>query len=141
MDKEQENGGSMMSGITQSLIAEVAENTKISIKNIYFRFEDMIKDKRTGREEVFAIGLKLKEFSVFTSDSKYCSLDDNCDKNIHKKDKDNKPQENTEGLAFKVVRLLGFSIFCDWKDIKSVQVASNNEKSLSTSKIELAKKN
>ena len=38
-----------MSGITQSIITEIVENTRISIKNIYFRFEDKVYNKKEGK--------------------------------------------------------------------------------------------
>jgi hypothetical protein len=97
------------------LISRIIDNIQISINNVYFRFEDTGKDKRTGLDQVFSIGLMLKEFSVFTADKEY------------KRVKDSKKVEKKDGLTFKVVHLQGLSIFCDWKNVISVKVTKSDK--------------
>ena len=55
---------------TEKLIAQILDNLKISIKNIYFRFEDTMSGIVSGNRE-FTIGVRMKEFSVFTVDENF----------------------------------------------------------------------
>jgi len=80
------------------------DNLTISIRNIYFRFEDKLSSIVTSQPE-FTIGIVLKEFSVFTVDH-----------NFEKKDPDSPPHDDPDValLTFKVALIEGFSVFCDW---------------------------
>lgn len=62
-ETERESSGSF----TDKLIARILDNLQVSIKNTYFRFEDEI--HTMGQVERFSIGLKLKEFCIFTGDN------------------------------------------------------------------------
>ena len=76
---------------------------QVSIKNIYFRFEDEILDKSVSRK--YSLGLKLKSFTIFTGDSNYEKIKtpDTSDKSENK-------------LTYKVAKLTGLSLFCDWHE-------------------------
>ena len=76
---------------------------QVSIKNIYFRFEDEILDKSVSRK--YSLGLKLKSFTIFTGDRNYEKLKtpDTSDKSENK-------------LTYKVAKLTGLSFFCDWHE-------------------------
>jgi hypothetical protein len=89
---------------TEKLIARILDNLQVSIKNTYFRFEDTI--ITNGRPESFSIGLKLKEFAIFTGDSDF--------KRLNQVIKDEDRYKNP--LTYKVARIEGFSLFCDWEN-------------------------
>ena len=62
---------------TQKLIARILDNLQVSIKYVYFRFEDYINlnslegqgiDRKNSVQEKFALGLKVKEFLIYSTD-------------------------------------------------------------------------
>ena len=89
---------------TEKLVARILDNLQVSIKNTYFRFEDSIVSN--GKLENFSIGLKLKEFAIFTGDSDF--------KRLEQVIKDEDRHKNP--LTYKVARIEGFSLFCDWEN-------------------------
>ena len=57
----------------------------------------------------YSIGIKLKEFSIFTGDKNFERIKQIAD------------DQGTGGgrslLTFKVAKIEGFSLFCDWQDV------------------------
>lgn len=107
---------------SEKLVARIVDNLRVSVKNVYFRFEDShnvrvnIGEGQTRMEqEKFSIGLTLREFSIFTTDKNYQS--------VQNRERDNKRLKKNIGdeerLTFKTVKLDGFSVFCNWKDVDS----------------------
>ena len=115
---EQENQQTNQSSSTigEKFIARIIDNIQISIKNIYFRFED--KMSVTNQNEKYAIGIKLKEFSVFTSDKHFHRLDQ---ENAKHDKADCAADAGDSLLTFKVANIKGFSIFCDWDKIDTAE--------------------
>tara|TARA_B110000285_G_C14849317_1_gene479174 strand:+ start:435 stop:707 length:273 start_codon:yes stop_codon:yes gene_type:complete len=70
--KEQEESESSAT-FGEKFIARIIDNIQISIRHIYFRFEDKMSGTHHNEREheKFAIGVRLKEFSVFTSDKNF----------------------------------------------------------------------
>lgn len=98
---------------TQQIMARIFDNIEINVSNVYFRFEDEIVNKRAAKREWFGMGLMLKEFSVFSADASY-------QKTEAGDEGDEDDQEVKEaGLSFKVARLKGFRLFCDWEGFSS----------------------
>ena len=93
------------SSFGERFVARIIDNIQISVKNIYFRFED--KMNVTNQNKKYAIGVRLKEFSVYTSDKQFKRLDDESVEH-----EEVEPGDNL--LTFKVATIKGFSIFCDW---------------------------
>ena len=54
-------------GYVTNLMIHIAENLKVEIENIYFRFED----KMSHDSDEFAFGMLLKEFSIFSCNSQF----------------------------------------------------------------------
>ena len=104
-ETERESGGAKF---TDKLIARILDNLQVSVKNLYFRFEDNVQI-RNGFEHC-NIGIKLKEFSIYTGDSEY--------KRINQVSREApKPEpDDTHLLTYKVAKLEGLSLFCDWND-------------------------
>ena len=98
------------SSYTTKLLANIIENIRIEVSNIYFRFED----KMSGDNEDFALGLLLKEFSVFNCNSKFERLEP------HNKDRvdPEEAQSYKALLRYKKIKISGFSVFCDWQNVK-----------------------
>lgn len=66
-------------------------------------------NKKTKSVEWFSMGLLLKEFSIFTNkDSVQETANETAD------------QESLSNLSNKTVKLVGFSIFCDWQNFQSI---------------------
>lgn len=95
---------------TTKLLANIIENIRIEVSNIYFRFED----KMSGDNEDFALGLLLKEFSVFNCNSKFERLEPH---NKERKDAEDGPAYKAL-LRYKKIKISGFSVFCDWQNVK-----------------------
>lgn len=105
---------SSSSSYTTKLLANIIENIRIEVSNIYFRFED----KMSGDNEDFALGVLLQEFSVL-----------NCNSNFEKLGPHNKDRQDLDGedgedaykalLRYKKIRISGFSVFCDWEDVNA----------------------
>lgn len=91
------------------IIASIIDNIQISIKNVYFRFEDDLQ----GQEIPFAIGLKLKEFSVSNNSDEN---DGDTDLNI-KRIARKSSGKNPKFLTYKKATVNGLSIFCDYENI------------------------
>ena len=73
------------SSFSQRLVDRILNNLQICVKNVYFRFEDKVMvpsfnpsglDEGADAETQFALGCKLKEFSVFTCDQNYNRVED-----------------------------------------------------------------
>ena len=96
----------------EKFMARIIDNIQISIKHIYFRFEDKMSGSHhnASEHEKFAIGVRLKEFSVFTSDKNFKQTTQDAANAVpvDAKDKD---------LTYKVAAIDGFSVFCDWHQI------------------------
>ena len=91
-------------------MARAIDNIQINIKNFYFRFEGGLsrhQQDHPKRREKFCIGVKLRQLKVFTGNSEYERLAPNA----AREKKDNKL------LTYKVLRMDGISLFCDWGDI------------------------
>jgi hypothetical protein len=96
------------------LVANILDNLEISVKNIYFRFEHKMSDL----DESFALGVRLKQFRVFTPPSTQKSLPASGGKGPKSPQKGSAPEDDeTELLSYKSAKLEGFSVFCDWEDI------------------------
>lgn len=96
------------------------DNLRVSIKNVYFRFEDsysiMVKNQLGNwlkERENFSMGLKLKEFSIFTTDKNFESIKEKKRSDRPKNTKNHK-LDDEEYLTFKTIKLEGFSLFCNW---------------------------
>ena len=86
-----------------TLISNILDNLRINIENIYFRFEHQLSDHKDPR---FAMGLRLKEFNVYTPEPD----PDTLDKNGEKKKQD----DDSHLLNYKKAVLDGFSVYVDW---------------------------
>lgn len=109
--KEQEESQSSAT-FGEKFIARIIDNIQISIRHIYFRFEDKMSGMHhNAREnEKFAIGVRLKEFSVFTSDKNFKQITQDAANEVPVDAKDN-------DLTYKVAAIDGFSVFCDWHQV------------------------
>ena len=102
--------------MAEKLVNRIIDNLEISIKNVYFRFEDSltnIKSEASHKkiDTKFCFGLKLKEFKIFSADENFEKAKEAIDitrKNII---------EEKDKLVYKVIKLDGFSLFCDYIDI------------------------
>ena len=92
---------------TDKLLARIMDNLQISIKNILFRFEDKLLGENSSK---FTIGVKLKEFCVFTGDQNFQRMKQVSDEKV-------KPHP----LTFKVAKIEGFSLFCDWENVDAIE--------------------
>ena len=94
---------------TEKLVARIIDNLQVKVENVYFRFEDELRGPSVALEPEskrhFCIGLKLKEFEIFTSD-----------KSFKKKEVGEK---SSSTLTFKVALFNEFNLFCDWENIDS----------------------
>ena len=75
---------------------------------MYFRFEDRVQIRNDM--ETFSIGIKLKLFAIFTGDSNYNKISQ-VSKEVPKPVAD-----DTHLLTYKVAKIEGLSVFCDWQD-------------------------
>jgi hypothetical protein len=66
--EESKESQSQDGSFVERLIARIIDNIQISIKNIYFRFEDEMSSLKSQK---FSIGLRLKEFGVYNADANY----------------------------------------------------------------------
>lgn len=105
-------------GFKEKLVARVLDNLQISIRRVYFRFvdtmevqstSDMSEAERERLNKEFSLGIKLKEFTVYTTDKTYET------RILHVND--GKYKSESDKLTFKVVRISGFSVFCNWEDV------------------------
>ena len=112
MNDQQETG----STFTERLVKRIIDNIQISVTNIYFRFENTLNHNVTKKDEVFAIGLRLKEFSVFTTDDDFNKVEDQQAK-LHK-------LREEDALTHKMVKIGGFTLFCDYEDLQPLQLAA-----------------
>ena len=112
-EEEKEHQSSATFG--EKFIARIIDNIQISIRNIYFRFEDQMSGthQHENAHEKFAIGIKLKEFSVFTSDKDFKEISHDASKDASKNVVDAKDKD----LTYKVATIDGFSVACDWHQI------------------------
>ena len=72
----------------------------------------------TNQHEKYAIGVKLKEFSVYTSDKHFHRLDQ---ENMKHDEAGCAADAGDSLLTFKVANIKGFSIFCDWDKIDAAK--------------------
>lgn len=112
VNDQQETG----STFTERLVKRIIDNIQISVTNIYFRFENTLNHNVTKKDEVFAIGLRLKEFSVFTTDVDFNKVEDQ-QANGHK-------LHEEDVLTHKMVKIGGFTLFCDYDDIEPLQLVA-----------------
>lgn len=105
---------------SEKLVARIMDNLRVSIKNVYFRFEDSyaVGESRTEKEK-FSIGMTLKEFSIFTTDKHYQSVQEKKRSRHDKKAKREKAVEDEEKLTYKTIKLEGFSLFCNWAGVEA----------------------
>ena len=103
----------------QKIVDRILNNLKITISNVYFRFEDKLLLQPgcgiTATQERYMIGVKLKSFTVRTCDQDYKEVADAI-----------KVKETGERkkLSYKTVNIEDFSIFCDWQDIDNPENGS-----------------
>jgi hypothetical protein len=83
-------------------------NLKVSVKNVYFRVEDKIQLSLASEGSKFALGVKLKGFSLDTCDGKYQPV------TISGHDKDAASSDGAKFLAFKKVVIDDLCLYCDW---------------------------
>lgn len=60
-------------------------------------------------KQKFSLGIKLKEFAIYTTDETYV--------NRIVKQEQKKVETERDKLTYKVARLDGLSIFCNWRDV------------------------
>lgn len=91
------------------MVDRIINNLKITLTNIYFRFEDKLLSPPPlpNNEQHYVLGIKLKGLYLKTCDSKYEEVEDS-----------SKLKESGEmaKLNFKKLLIEDLSIFCDWKD-------------------------
>ena len=91
------------------LVDRIINNLKISITNVYFRFEDKLLSAPPlpNNQQHYVLGIKLKGAFLRTCNSSYEEVEDSS--------KLNETGDKAK-LNFKKISIEDFSIFCDWKD-------------------------
>jgi hypothetical protein len=69
-------------------------------------------DSHSSQDARFCIGIKLKEFKIFSSDDDSYKPTTKTIDMAYKK-----IQTEKDKLTYKVIMIDGFSMFCDWEDI------------------------
>lgn len=85
----------------------------------------MTDDEAEKLNRLFAVGLSLRSFSVYTTDKTYEKRIVRIDDGNYKSDEDK--------LTFKVVKLDGFGLFCNWDDVELFENGAVNTEALESS--------
>jgi vacuolar protein sorting-associated protein 13A/C len=93
------------------LLVKIIDNLQISIKNVYFRYEDEYSAPKQGSGK-FAMGILLKELSAFTTNEEW------------------KEKEMVTGsdITFKLGLVKGLTVFLDYdnKNFKGPSLVENS---------------
>lgn len=110
----------------QTLIASILHNLRVEIKNVYFRFENRL----SRGDELYAIGIRLKQFGIYTTNSKFDELQPGQKVEEEAPDRlpdgilDEATKVEWKKLRYKKIIISGLTLFCDFDKKGDVLVGS-----------------